>query len=160
MSPTGHNLTAAALGAAAAYPLYLHGDPLTAALWFAGAMLGGRAPDWMELFRWEGGIRYSLIPHRTLTHWPPLWLGLLIAALVLVPEAYREPAVAFVAAGWLHLLLDFLTPSGVPLLNPFGRRVSLRVYRAGAFLPETAIVLGTWGLALGALMPAAAHWLA
>jgi len=35
----------------------------------------------------------------------------------------------FCAAGWLHLVMDIMTPSGIPLLTPFGTCTSLNLYK-------------------------------
>jgi membrane-bound metal-dependent hydrolase YbcI (DUF457 family) len=86
-----------------------------------------------------GGGRKSLIPHRTLTHWPLLWL---IPAIALAYSAGagttpNQPtawfaAVGFVGAAWLHLAADLMTPMGLPLVRPFGARSSLNWYRTGS----------------------------
>lgn len=81
MGPAGHHLTGLAAGflvAAAAW--HSLGPVSLVAIPFAFA--GGTAPDWLEIAsavyspaqgRW---IRQSVIPHRTVTHWWPLWLAL------------------------------------------------------------------------------------
>lgn len=149
MSPTGHKFTAAALACALALPLFQAQLFLEAAMVAAGVMLGARAPDWTEVARWHNEQRYSLIPHRGPTHWPGTWLIGLIASLVYLDMPYREPAAGFFAAALLHLVMDVMTPTGIPLLHPFARKVSLKVYRSGAFLPETALTVLCW---VGALM--------
>jgi len=35
----------------------------------------------------------------------------------------------FCAAGWLHLVMDIMTPSGIPLVTPFGSRFSFNLYK-------------------------------
>lgn len=89
------------------------------------------APSWCSGFG-PNGQRWSVIPHRTLSHSPYPYLVLLVIGLLLPPVATPIGVVALgnvvagVGAGALiHLALDVLSPSGVPLLNPFGRRTSL-----------------------------------
>ena len=76
MSPTTHNLTAAALavGMFAVLPTDM------AAEFGFGCLLGARAPDCLEIAKYNRmtNHRWSLIPHRTLTHWPWLWMLLLV----------------------------------------------------------------------------------
>jgi len=148
MSPTGHKFTAAALACALAWPLFSEQMYLEAAMVAAGVMLGARAPDWTEFARWHNERRYSLIPHRGPTHWPGTWLIGLIASLVFLEMPYREPAAGFFAAALLHLAMDIMTPTGIPLLHPFARKVSLNVYRSGAFLSEFALTAICWSGAL------------
>ena len=63
MSKGGHLLTAAAL----AYAVYERSASPTLAV---GTLLGSSFPDVGELVQFRGRWRSSLIPHRTLTHWP------------------------------------------------------------------------------------------
>ena len=146
MSPTGHKLTAAALAVALAAPFFRDHLFLEAAMIAAGVMLGARAPDWTELSRWFFGRRYSLIPHRGPTHWPGSWLVGLWASVAYLDSPLREAAVGFFSAALLHLLLDVMTPTGIPLLHPFDRKRSLRVYRSGAFIPEASLTGICWAL--------------
>ena len=92
--------------------------------------------------------------HRGFTHWPGLWLGLLALALALIPPQFSTlaaPAALGLAAGGLsHVLLDMLTPQGIPLL-PFTHkgRVSLKLCRTGG--------PGEW-LFLAAMLAGLAFW--
>jgi inner membrane protein len=92
--------------------------------------------------------------HRGFTHWPGLWLGLLALALALIPPQFSAIAGPFalgLAAGGLsHVVLDMLTPQGIPLL-PFTRRgrVSLKLCRTGG--------LGEW-IFLAAMLAGLAFW--
>lgn len=149
MSPTGHKFTGAALALALGYSFYESGNALPAALVAGGAMLGARAPDWMEVARWEKGRRYSIIPHRGPTHWPFFWVLLLVIALVWEGPLLSAALLGFAASGLLHLVLDVMTPSGIPLWSPFARKkLSFRIYRAGDVLPEIGLTLLVWGLSL------------
>ncbi len=118
-----------------------------------GAVVGGRAPDKLEIARWGRWTnrRYSLIPHRTLTHWWPVWMGLLIYSVLLVSQAddFTQTATSwgllgFAISGVLHLALDVMTPTGVPILNPFGKKFSFSVYRAGS--PAELLLISGVGL--------------
>ncbi len=102
-----------------------------------GGMIGSSLPDVAEFFLSPRifGQRYRTIPHRTLTHWPGLWI--LIAGLGYV---FMDDSDSLMnAVGWLlcgasvgavfHLLMDFFTPTGIPLLTPFGKHYSVTLYR-------------------------------
>ncbi len=104
-----------------------------------GVMLGANAPDYLELRTKRG----TLIAHRTITHWLPLWGALLWWALgqlliVPVPEVAMiniETGVASLIAGFalgglLHLLMDLPNPMGIPILTPL-HRWSLNWWRSG-----------------------------
>lgn len=105
-----------------------------------GALLGARAPDRLECAWWGrlGRRRRALIPHRTLTHWPWLWLSALGMGWW---AAHAAGAPAWVLSGWLlvglaatgllHLVTDLLTPVGIPFGHPFGPRYGVGLYRSG-----------------------------
>jgi inner membrane protein len=147
LSKSGHFLTAAAL----AYALYERSASPPIAL---GTLLGSSFPDVGELVRFRGRRRSSLIPHRTLTHWIPLYIVVIVAMPLVLPGLPRQ-IVDFVSgmcmASILHIALDMLSPAGIPILNPFGARVSLGLrrhagkpclYRTGT-LEELPIVTAT-----------------
>lgn len=74
--------------------------------------------------------------HRTITHWPPLYPGLLALLLFseqAVPEPWAWYVFLFVLGALLHVAMDFLTPMGIPLIPPFRRkdRVSIPLIRTG-----------------------------
>ena len=75
--------------------------------------------------------------HRGTTHWFGWWLALLLAALVAsapaLPPAWRGVPPGLGLGGLSHVLLDMLTPAGVPLL-PFSRksRISLHLCATGS----------------------------
>lgn len=149
MSPTGHKITAAALGLVLGYSYYAQGETIEGVAMFAGAMLGARAPDWTEMSRWFAGVRYSLIPHRGPTHWPGTWLIGLFLAGIFLPQPYYALGIGFCLAALLHLVMDVMTPTGIPLLHPFAKKVSLNLYRSGSVVAESSLVVLTWGLAAG-----------
>ncbi len=123
----------------------------------AAAALGGILPDLIDqriagCFRSRQKAFNSI--HRGFTHWPGLWLGLLVCALALIPSRFSTlicpVAIGLAAGGLSHVILDMLTPQGVPLL-PFTRkgRVSLRLCRTGG--------PGEW-LFLAAMLAGLAFW--
>lgn len=108
---------------------------LFAAAGFAGALLGSTAPDWLELpqkptFWGTGGKR--LIPHRTLTHWWPLWVWLFISTLHMQGTLISALLEGFALGGLSHLVVDLPNPMGVPFATPFASsRKSLKWWRSG-----------------------------
>lgn len=56
------------------------------------------------------------------------WLTLGASEDFLFYEITRA-SLGFCAAGWLHLAMDIMTPSGIPLITPFGTRTSLNLYK-------------------------------
>lgn len=132
MSKTGHIVAALAVGG-----YIMLAIPHAALLGTATAFAGG-LPDALEgvVGFDSSGERRSLIPHRTLTHSPGAWLALLAIGLLLPAAATPwgplaiGKAVAGCALGALvHLALDLCSPTGIPIGNPFGPRVSLGPYR-------------------------------
>lgn len=105
----------------------------------AAAWVGGILPDVMDQ-KMAGLSRnrqraFNRI-HRGFTHWPGLWLGLVILAVVFVPHEsvrlLRPVCVGLAVGGLSHVILDMLTPQGVPFL-PFSRknRFSLKLCKTG-----------------------------
>jgi len=103
-----------------------------------GMLLGARGPDHLEIprFNKRTQTRRSVIPHRTLTHWPPFWVAMTAICWLTLGASddflfYEITSVGlgFCAAGWLHLVMDIMTPSGIPLITPFGTRTSLNLYK-------------------------------
>ena len=146
MMKQGHLLT----GAALAVPVGVAGHPLFA----TGIMLGATAPDWLEMpYRVGYGTWKRVIPHRTLTHWPMPYLLALIGLWLFgqdISATARMVAMGFAAGALLHLLMDFGTPMGIPLMLPFSRRTTAGLYKTGG-IGEMAVVLGTWGLSAAIL---------
>lgn len=156
MTGRGHRWTgvgAAFLAAAAAHLAHL--PELFAA---AVAAASTTMPDWIELPVYRNGARTgSLIPHRTLTHWPPLWAGL---AAWGVHDGGLLGAVAVGAAigSFTHILGDAPNPMGIPWCWPTRR---LRIGKKGLWRSgqhELLMILGyaafgyaVWRLAGGAL---------
>lgn len=146
MSKAGHTIAALAVGAYIALAIP-HGTLLGVT-----TVLGGGLPDSLEgvVGFGPGGERRSLIPHRTLTHSPWGWLALLAAGLLLPaahtpwgPLAIGKAAAGLALGAVVHLALDLCSPMGIPIGNPFGRRVSLGPYRTALgrrFLYRTSTV--------------------
>jgi membrane-bound metal-dependent hydrolase YbcI (DUF457 family) len=110
-----------------------------------GILLGARGPDRLEVPVFNKGkkVRMSLIPHRTLTHWPLLWAiltGLSLFCMVKTQDtlfiAMSCVGFGFCIASWLHLAMDIMTPSGIPLYSPFGQKTSFNIYKTSS--------LGEW----------------
>lgn len=104
-------------------------------LFYIGMLVGSSAPDWLEMSRKEQGKWVRAIPHRTLTHWLPLWLGalwLVWAEQIIGFWMFELLIVGFLLSGILHILVDACSLSGVPLWTPFGKtRLKLGIYRTG-----------------------------
>lgn len=130
------------------------------------AFWGATAPDWLEIAHAEKGYngkwqRVSVIPHRTFTHWLPLWTLPAIAVLFFLPvhgqiflHPYRADALAlllgFLTGGLSHLICDIPNPTGVPVLLPTAKhRVSLRLWKSGSGFEWLEILL-FWGVTAGA----------
>ncbi len=135
MTGKGHSLVGIGVGLAllGACPALLpHGVSL---LSFAGALAGSTAPDWLEFPQrpsFWGGAGTRLIPHRTITHWWPLWVATVLYALHLQNPLVSPWLLGFGAGGLSHLLVDLPNPMGVPVWLPFARsRKSLRWWRSG-----------------------------
>lgn len=113
----------------------------------AGVMVGSMLPDQLEFARYNNQERASVIPHRTLTHWPLLWLaGLSLSAYGLLDWVGSWYIAAVFSLGLclsalLHLALDFGSQSGIPLYHPAGRPTSLAIYATGAPSELMAIVV-------------------
>lgn len=115
-------------------------DPLLISI---GTILGGTAPDWMEIRKANGG---TVIKHRTITHWLPIWLGIFLLFFGLITKSpilydiYKFNVNSHVLAfffgfgigGLLHLLVDIPNPMGIPILTPT-RRFSLKLWKSGKF---------------------------
>lgn len=104
-------------------------------LFYLGMLFGSSAPDWLEMNQKVNGKWVRTIPHRTLTHWLPIWLA--VFWLVWVEQIIgfwmlELLVVGFLLSGMLHIIVDACSLSGVPLLTPFGKsRFKLGIYRTG-----------------------------
>jgi membrane-bound metal-dependent hydrolase YbcI (DUF457 family) len=127
LSKGGHTLLGLATGGfvALAFPGY--------ALLGTTAALAGTLPDAIEIVTGFGpnGERHSIIPHRTLSHSPYPYIALLIVALRFPNVIVGHLVAGLCMAALVHLAIDLLSPAGVPLANPFGRRSSIGPYLSG-----------------------------
>jgi membrane-bound metal-dependent hydrolase YbcI (DUF457 family) len=150
MSRNGHFLAALAVGSSSwALDPTLDRALLALGLLALGLLAGASLPDQIEgvIGFDERGKRYSVLTHRALSHWPPLWMVFAIAALWL-PAPINMLVSGLFFGALLHLMLDAGSPTGVPLLlwtrnRSFGdRRPRYRpyIYRTGT--PEEWRILG------------------
>ncbi len=140
---------------------------------FFGCFFGVNAPDWMEIHLGWGqpnakgfSKMYSVIPHRTWTHWWPfwilsLWLWIFLSTYqnpVLIdglPVMYRGFSVffwmsafflGFTVGGIVHLMVDIPNPMGIPIRCPMGKcRFSLRLWKSGeheVIIPLVLMLVG------------------
>lgn len=119
MTGSGHRWTGIGAAFAAAAIARVTGTPeLVAAV---VAALSTTMPDWIEIPFYRGGVRAgSLIKHRTLTHWPFLWLALI--AWSAHAQGLAGAAGIGAAVGSLaHILGDAPNPMGIPWLLPHKR---------------------------------------
>lgn len=92
------------------------------------ALFSCTVPDWIEIPYYRGGMRVgSLITHRTITHWPPLWL-LLMAWGCNEGTFIGAIAVGVSMGSMTHIFGDAPNPMGIPWLWPTKR---LRIGKKG-----------------------------
>jgi len=73
-------------------------------------------------------MRIPGLEHRTITHWPVLYItGLILACLA----GYLWLSL-FCIGCLLHIFLDSFSLMGVPILTPFRRRKGFRIMRVGS----------------------------
>jgi membrane-bound metal-dependent hydrolase YbcI (DUF457 family) len=129
-----------------------------ALMFLFGCAIGAWAPDWLEGVLFINGYRHSFIPHRTLTHTVALWVILLIVAYGCL--SYTEDPwqvllswffIGFTSAGLLHVFIDMLSPTGVPLLMPFRTRLAFTVYKTGR-ISEYKVIVPVVGASIGYVM--------
>ncbi len=126
----GAELSPAGLAAAAAVPAA------------SAAVVGAVFPD----ADFHPPLR-SLLGHRTLLHWFPLYAALFFAGLLAGPLWLPW----FALGGLLHLGLDALTVSGVPgWRNPWGRCVGPRLVTTGSLTDR--LLGGLMALALSGVI--------
>jgi membrane-bound metal-dependent hydrolase YbcI (DUF457 family) len=138
-----HRLFGLAFGvSAAAIVTPLYGVPAGVAVTVA-SFPGATAPDWMEIRRGD----FTVIPHRTITHWPAPWLALLAISIAWFPYSPLGAAVllGFSLGALSHVLGDAGTPSGVPVWHP-GKRHSLKLWDSRS--SEVWPVLVAWVIAV------------
>jgi inner membrane protein len=136
----------------------LNYDNIESTISCVGLLLGSTAPDYLEIRKKNGG---TLIKHRTITHWLPLWILLslfsLLAVNVNIPfipdQLYNLKSISsinfhsyissilvgFSFGGLLHLLVDLPNPMGIPILTPY-HRFSLKLWNSGKLEPLIVFV--------------------
>jgi inner membrane protein len=143
MNQTGHHITAAAMAAAGAAVALPSTNILQLSVGIIAVLAGASAPDWLEGL---GPIR--ILPHRTFTHIPWVWVVLIVVGTLNIHSLYGIALMGFSAAALLHLLMDAMSPMGIPIWTPFERRKSLHAYRVGG-ISEAITILTTSGLFTG-----------
>ncbi|MEO6351976.1 MAG: metal-dependent hydrolase [Burkholderiaceae bacterium] len=97
-------------------------------LTLAAGILGGTAPDWLEVAWWSRRHRLW-ITHRSWTHWGVAWSALLAYSYRALEHRFWAPMLmGFAAGGIMHLLADWPNPLGVPWI--VGRH-SLKLWKSG-----------------------------
>lgn len=141
MTRRGHVLA----GAAAVIPLYLTGV-IASPYVVAASFVSFNVPDTMET-GFVGGRR--LIPHRTLTHWWPLW-AMLLQGAAWMPGIAHWVAQGVAIGALVHIAVDAFSPCGVPVLLPAAayRRSVAIFYRTGDTMGEAAMILTVAAVAL------------
>ena len=117
-SNKAHHATGLAAGIIAAAVVTKAGGAgphlIWSALSFCAAVLGGTAPDWLEVAWWTRARRLW-ITHRTLTHWGVAWIVLLVCSYRLLGvHPLAALSFGFACGGLMHLLADWPNPLGVP----------------------------------------------
>jgi inner membrane protein len=147
---TGKGHTWVGLATAIAVYKFSNDLGLTGFVAVLGHILGATAPDWMEIRVKSGEGMRTLIPHRTITHWLPIWLVMFYFSYATATESIDlgipingylvEFIMGFAIGGLLHLLTDLPNPAGIPIISPSGKfRFSLKLWKSGK--NEVAITL-------------------
>lgn len=158
MTGRGHRFTGIGAGFMAAAIARFAGAPEMIELIAAVvALLSTTMPDWIEIPFYRGGQRVgSLITHRTLTHWPPLWLGL-IAWGVYDGTVLGAIAIGSAVGSLVHILGDAPNPMGIPWVLPHKRlRIGEKgLWKSGKY--EFPLILGFASVGFGMWYAAGGH---
>lgn len=142
MTGQGHNWAGVALIPSVYYETYANFNNHVISFIACLCLLSGAtAPDWLEIRKKSGG---TVINHRTITHWLPLWIGLFAFAnymmnneqlnllgLEIASNQYiASSLLGFAIGGLLHLAVDFPNPMGIPVFTPY-HRLSLNLWKSG-----------------------------
>lgn len=87
-------------------------------------------PDALEM------VSFGLIPHRTITHWPYLYMVLIafFGGLFYSSGQIQFYFAMFVSIGCLlHVAEDALSKGGIPFCGPFGERSGADFYKVHTF---------------------------
>jgi membrane-bound metal-dependent hydrolase YbcI (DUF457 family) len=145
MTRNGHFITGAILAATSFAITSSYGL-------LVGFIIGSSAPDNLEMssYNKRSGSYNRLIPHRTLTHWPFLWIGGIYALYhyktditAIATHIGWEILLGYCLSAVLHLIMDIGTPMGIPIFTPFGKRYSLNFYSTGKgeWIPITLLIM-------------------
>jgi inner membrane protein len=93
-----------------------------------GAALGANAPDDLELPQRDGT---SMLPHRTLTHWPVVYIVAGLGA-ALLPSPWNALVIGLMLGALVHLAIDACSPHGIPWFSPMRARKGFAIYRTGS----------------------------
>jgi membrane-bound metal-dependent hydrolase YbcI (DUF457 family) len=114
-----------------------------AALSCCAGVLGGTAPDWLEVAWWTRA-RKLWITHRTVTHWGLAWIALLAGSYRLLGTyPLAASSFGFACGGLMHLFADWPNPLGVPWI---GSRHSLNWWNSGRC--DAVVIVAAWAAAL------------
>lgn len=148
----------------------------TALIGAIGTILGATAPDYLEIrkkvYNNVNGKQKcvgtkTLIEHRTITHWLPLWILLFLFSYLNINKNLENNYLLFLnnylefsfnysiylyslllgysIGGLLHLLVDIPNPMGIPILTP-KKRFSLNLWRSGKMEPLILTVIALFCL--------------
>lgn len=147
MTGVGHTRVGAALSLSVGYLTYneLTNNNIYLSLLVAFfVIIGATAPDWLEIRKKDGG---TIIRHRTITHWVPLWIvSLFFSYYLLIGYDFKIDLLSqinhgnyfssilfgFSIGGIIHLIVDFPNPMGIPILTPY-HRFSLHLWKSGKY---------------------------
>ncbi len=149
---TGHGHTHTGIGISIAVYYGFYNYVTTNNMWISliSALIfiaGSTAPDWLEIRKKTGG---TVINHRTITHWVPLWFllaylgwqlkitdgfGSVYFENKLLLEILYSSVLSFSLGGILHLITDLPNPMGVPVPT-WKIRFSLKLWKSGKFEPQ------------------------
>lgn len=104
------------------------------------AVVGSVFPD-IDILVGEKDERGFTKYHRTLTHWPPLYVALGGLFFFAAPPFLLW----FVMGCLLHLMLDSVTAAGIPLWKPFGKKEGVKLVYTGG-IGEVPVQAGIFGL--------------
>ena len=110
----------------------------------AAAVVGSVLPDLLE-FR-IGKDSAGLIPHRTITHYPPIWIAAFASLWLMYQSTGSASWIIYagmfaVLGGLLHLAEDALSKGGIPFFSPYGKPHGAGVYKVGT-TSEEALAFG------------------
>lgn len=151
MTGQGHRLTGVGAGFFAAALVHTLGFNYTAELLAAIAAASSTTlPDWLEIPIYKKGVRTkTFIPHRTITHWPPLWLGLMYIAFTYLEPMYAATVLGICVGALAHIVADAPNPMGVPWFWPH-KRVSIfgGLWRSGEFEKTMTFIFTLAGIGI------------